>query len=184
VVEGRTKIEGSGNSVHEFMASADGSMTAVLPNGEMRSAFAELTGINVARGLGLLLAKDEDRTEIRCGVADFDMQGGTMRARRIVLDTHNMLVKGSGEIRLAPEELDLSIKGKPKKLRFLRVRSPIQIEGHLRAPAFGLKASSTFKQGAIATAVGVAVAPFAAIAAFVDPGLAKDANCSQLLASE
>jgi uncharacterized protein involved in outer membrane biogenesis len=184
VVEGRAKLEGTGNSVHQFAASADGSMTVVLPSGEMRSAFAELTGINVARGLGLLLSKDEDRTEIRCGVADFDVQNGTAHARRIVLDTHNMLVKGSGEIRLAPEELDLSIKGKPKKLRFLRVRSPIQIEGHLRAPAFGIKASNTLKQGAIAAAVGVVVAPFAAIAAFVDPGLAKDAKCSQLLASE
>ncbi|HEV7714618.1 MAG TPA: hypothetical protein VGO53_03430, partial [Steroidobacteraceae bacterium] len=32
------------------------------------------------------------------------------------------------------------------------------------------------------TAIGAVVAPLAAVIAFVDPGLAKDANCSALLA--
>jgi len=36
-------------------------------------------------------------------------------------------------------------------------------------------------QGAVAAVLGAALTPFAAIAAFVDPGLAKDANCTNLL---
>jgi hypothetical protein len=37
----------------------------------VREAFAELTGINVTRGLGLLLTEDQSTIAIRCGVASF-----------------------------------------------------------------------------------------------------------------
>jgi hypothetical protein len=37
------------------------------------------------------------------------------------------------------------------------------------------------KQGAIAAALGTVFTPFAAVLAFVDPGLAKDEKCSALL---
>jgi uncharacterized protein involved in outer membrane biogenesis len=183
-LQGRAVLKGSGDSVHAFMAGADGTVTIVLPSGEIRAAFAELTGINVSRGLGLLLTKDEDRTEIRCGLADFTVQDGTMHTRKVVFDTHNVLVKGSGEIRLGPEELDLAIKGEPKKLRLLRLRTPVEINGHLRQPSFGINAGKTIKQGAVAAAIGVAATPLAAVLAFVDPGAAKDAKCSQLLAQQ
>jgi hypothetical protein len=84
-------------------------------------------------------------------------------------------------VRLGPEELDLSIKGEPKKLRFARLRTPIEINGKLRKPSIGIDAGKTAKQGAIATALGTVLTPFAAIIAFVDPGLAKDENCAALL---
>jgi AsmA family protein len=183
-LQGRAVLKGSGDSVHAFMSGANGTVTIVLPRGEIRAAFAELTGINVSRGLGLLLTKDEDRAQIRCGLADFAVQDGTMHTRKVVFDTHNVLIKGSGEIRLGPEELDLAIKGEPKKLRLLRLRTPIEINGHLRQPSFGVNAGKTITQGAVATALAVVAMPVAAMLAFVDPGTAKDANCSQLLAQQ
>jgi hypothetical protein len=68
---GRFKVHGFGHSIHKLASSADGAMSFVIPNGEINEAIAELTGINVTRGLGLLLAKDETKTSIRCGVVDF-----------------------------------------------------------------------------------------------------------------
>ena len=182
IMQARIVLEGSGSSVHDFMARANGSVTGVLPRGEIRAAFAELTGINVARGLGLLLTGDQKRTDIRCGIAEFQVHKGTMEANNVVIDTKNVLMVGDGEIRLGPEELDLSIKGKPKKLRFFRLKTPVELNGHLRKPSFGIDAGHTLKQGAVATTLAVITAPLAAIAAFVDPGLAKDADCSALLA--
>jgi uncharacterized protein involved in outer membrane biogenesis len=181
VLQARAVFEGQGDSLHDFMANADGRVTAVLPHGEVRAAFAELTGINVARGIGLLMKGDDERAAIRCGVAQFGVENGTMHAQNVVFDTENVKITGRGEIRLGPEELDLSIKGEPKKLRFARVRTPVEINGHLRKPSIGVDAGKTIKQGAIATAIGAALAPLAAVIAFVDPGLAKDENCAALL---
>jgi uncharacterized protein involved in outer membrane biogenesis len=105
-----------------------------------------------------------------------------MNAENITFDTENVLIKGSGNINLGPEELHLEIKGEPKKIRFTRLRIPIEIRGHLADPSFGVNVASTVKQGAVAAALGTLVTPVAAIIAFVDPGLAKDQNCAAMIA--
>jgi hypothetical protein len=46
-----------------------------------------------------------------------------------------------------------------------------------------VSAGKTAGQGAVAAALGVLATPLAAVIAFVDPGLAKDQNCSQMLAA-
>lgn len=177
----RIAIHGKGRSVHEVASSADGTFTSVIPHGAVRSAFAELTGINVARGLGLLLTKNEQQTEIRCAVADFNSHEGVLAAQNIVIDTKTMRITGKGNIDLRNETLDLSINGQPKKIRFLTIKSPVVIRGALRKPSIALEAGHVAKQGAEAAALGALATPLAAILAFVDPGLAKDANCSALL---
>jgi hypothetical protein len=74
------------------------------------------------------------------------------------------------------------VKGDPKKIRFTRLRTPIEVKGHLMKPSIGLDVGDTAKQGAVAAALGALVTPVAAIIAFVDPGLAKDQNCAQMIA--
>jgi uncharacterized protein involved in outer membrane biogenesis len=183
VMQARAVITGRGDSVHDFFADADGRLTAVIPNGRVNAAFAELTGINVARGIGLLLKGNDESTEIRCGVAQFDIDDGTMHAQNVVFDTTNVKITGKGDIKLGPEQLDLSIKGEPKKLRLARLRTPIEINGRIMKPKIGIDTGKTIKQGAVATALGAVLAPLAAVIAFVDPGLAKDENCAALLST-
>jgi uncharacterized protein involved in outer membrane biogenesis len=182
VMQARLVVDGTGDSVHRVMSDANGKFTLILPNGEVRSAFAELTGINVSKGLGLLLTNADDKAEIRCGVAQFNIRDGLMNAENITFDTQNVLIKGKGDIKLGPEELNLEIKGEPKKPRFTRLRSPIEVKGHLLKPSVGLDVGSTVKQGAVAAALGTLLTPLAAVIAFVDPGLAKDQNCAQMIA--
>jgi uncharacterized protein involved in outer membrane biogenesis len=181
VLQGRVVLDGVGDSVHDFVAGSNGQFTAVIPRGQITAAFPELTGIDVTRGLGLLLKGSDARTELRCGVMQFAVVDGTMKSKLFVFDTTDVKITGSGDIRLGPEQLDLQIKGEPKKFRFTRVRTPIYIDGHLRQPKIGVNAGKLAAQGAVAAVLGAALTPFAAIAAFVDPGLAKDANCSELL---
>ncbi|MFC4312433.1 AsmA family protein [Steroidobacter flavus] len=183
VLQGRAVIEGQGDSVHDLMADADGRVSFILPSGQVNAAFAELTGINVARGLGLLLKGDDEKAPIRCGVAQFEVKDGRMRADNVVFDTKDVRIQGRGEIRLGPEELDLSIKGEPKKLRIARLRTPVEVHGHLRDPSIGVDVGKVATQGAVATAIGAVLTPIAAIVAFVDPGLAKNENCAALLDS-
>jgi hypothetical protein len=49
-------------------------------------------------------------------------------------------------------------------------------------PSVGLNVGDTVKQGAVAAALGTVLTPLAAVIAFVDPGLAKDQNCAQMIA--
>ena len=146
----------------------------------MREAFAELAGIDVVRGLGLLLGKKDETIAIRCGIVAFQLKDGDALAQRLVFDTTNVLITGDGHIALDDEKLDLNLKGQPKKLRFDRLRSPINIRGTLRHPSISLSTPAVVKQGALATGLAIIGTPVAAILAFIDPGLAKDANCAEL----
>jgi uncharacterized protein involved in outer membrane biogenesis len=178
---GRAQLTGYGRSVRDAAATADGQVTLVTPRGEVREAFAELTGINVTRGLGLLLAEDQSKIDIRCGVASFRVQNGVARTQTLVFDTETMLIEGSGTVNLRQETIDLEIEGEPKEPRLIRVAAPISLEGRLRSPRVGVEVEDAADQG-IAALLAAIAAPLAAVLPFIDPGLAEDANCATLLA--
>lgn len=180
---GRARLEGQGNSIHRFAAASKGSISLVVPQGEMRAAFAELLGINASAGLLKLFSGDQTRSPIRCGVADFEVTGGVARAKTFVVDTDVVLAQGSGSINLGTETLDLKIDGESKKPRLLRLWTPILVRGQLSSPSVGVETGSVVAQAGLTGLLAAVVAPVAALFAFVEPGLAEDANCGALIAS-
>ena len=182
VLLGRAKLAGSGNSVHKAFASANGEVMVVAPGGEIRRAFAELAGVNIVKGLGLLLKHDQSTTPIRCAVAHFNTRGGVMTADTMVLDTGPVLISGGGTVNLDTERMSLKVRGHDKKFRLVRVLLPVTMHGPIRAPKLGVEPGGAIAQGGVAVGLGVLLSPLAAILPFIDPGVAKDANCSALIA--
>lgn len=186
VIEGqmaaRAKLTGYGNSVRAAAGSANGTLTVVAPSGELRQAFAELLGVNISKGLLLLLSESPKRSKVRCAVADFRVKDGVARANRIVVDTDVVLVKGEGTVNLRTERLDLRFEGESKKPRLLRLFVPITVNGPFTRPGIDLETGNALAQGGIGAALAALVNPLAAILPFVEPGLAKDANCAALIA--
>jgi uncharacterized protein involved in outer membrane biogenesis len=175
-------VQGRGGSVHDVAATANGGLSIALPEGDINSAFAELVGIDAAKGLGLLLTKPEQKTEIRCGVADFQATSGVLHTRAVFVDTTSVLVTGRGQINLGTEHLDLDLQGHPKKVRFLRLHTPITLTGTLLHPSIGVKPQNLLEQAGIAAALGTLLTPVAAALAFIDPGLTKNKDCAAVLA--
>jgi uncharacterized protein involved in outer membrane biogenesis len=174
-LEARAKLHGTGASIHKAASNASGTFTAIVPRGTVRQKFAELLGIDIDRAF--LFSGDKDTT-VRCALADFKVKDGIMQARDAVFDTDVVKATGSGTVNLKDETLNMKINGAPKKMTFVRVRAPITITGPLRNPSVGLKAGSAIAQGGAAVALGALLTPFAAIIPFIDPGLAKNADCA------
>jgi hypothetical protein len=82
--------------------------------------------------------------------------------QRLIADTAPVLITGEGRLDLKSEELDILLRGHPKSSRFFRFRSPVQVKGTLREPAFGIEARRL---------------------QIIDPGRAKDADCAALIAA-
>jgi len=181
VLEARAVLTGTGRSVHAAAANANGTFTAVVPSGGMRHSLVEWTGIDVLTALSLNLSGDNSNTNLRCAVAGFDVKQGVLTSRQIVIDTDPVLLEGSGSINMRDETLDMRLQGKPKHFQLVRLRAPITVKGSWEHPVLGVKAGAAVAQGGLAAALGF-LNPFAAILAFIDPGLAKDANCGPLLA--
>ena len=104
-------------------------------------------------------------------VADFDLRA--MLAQTLRLWKGAALAKG----------LNLRIEGESKKPRLLRLWAPITVSGPLTAPKVGVDVGSVVSQGGLAGLLGAVVAPVTALFAFVDPGLAEDADCGRLIAN-
>jgi AsmA family protein len=181
---GRLRMHGSGASIHKLASSADGGLGVAVPHGEVSDVLAELTGINVLKGLGLLFSKDNNKTEIRCGVIDFEADKGELTAKTFLLDTTNVLITGRGGVNLGSEAMNLALQGDPKKIRLLRLRAPVSVTGTLSNPTVGIKPEKLALQAGAGVALGVLLTPAAAALAFIDPGLAKDANCAAVLGQE
>jgi uncharacterized protein involved in outer membrane biogenesis len=157
----QVNLTGHGKSIHQVAASAAGAVKATLPSGTLRDSLAELTGIDL-RGLGLWLSKNKKQVPVRCGVANFQAHDGTLTAKDLVLDTDPVRIAGDGIVNLETESLDFVLRGYPKTVRFLELRSPILIRGTLRHPSVGI-------QGHDAKLV------------LIDRGKAPDADCESLL---
>jgi len=161
LMQARISITGKGSSLHQIAASANGTVTAVVPQGAVRDSFAEMTGIDL-RGARLMLAKNPRETPLRCAAAIFKEEHGTLTAQTLVADTEPVLITGDGEIHLDSESLNLKIRGQPKSLRLLRFNSPLDVGGTLAHPSIAIEAHAL---------------------KVVDPGHAKDADCPALIAA-
>jgi len=182
LVEARAVLTGRGNSVHKVAATASGTATAVIPSGRIRHSLAEWMGINVLNALSLSLAGDNSDTGVRCAVVHFGAQDGVLTSQQFVFDTDPVLVQGTGSVDLGQETVNLRLQGAPKHFQFFRLRAPISVTGSLQHPAIGVSTGQVLAQGAIGAGLAAA-SPFAAILAFIDPGLAKNADCTGLIAT-
>lgn len=163
LLQAQITITGRGRSIHQVAASANGMVTALLPHGTIRAALAELTGADL-RGLGMLVSKSTEETAVRCGVARFEAREGTLIAQTLVVDTDPVLITGEGVIHLDSEALDLALRGHPKSLRLLRMRSTVLVRGTLAQPSVNILGGKS-------------------VLVLIDPGRAKDADCTALLAA-
>jgi AsmA family protein len=180
-VEARAQLSGVGASVHKVASSANGTITAVAPQGTMKKSLAEWLGVNVISALGLTLSGDQSQTDLRCAVMSFRANNGVLNSQQILFDTDPTRLDGHGTVDLKNETLDLSLQGKPKHFELVRLRAPIKVSGSLSSPQISVDKTPALAQGALGAGLGV-LSPFAAILAFVDPGLAKNADCSSILA--
>jgi hypothetical protein len=176
----RARLSSVGDSVRAAAANANGAVTLVVPNGEIRQTFAELMGIDATRAAYLLLTKSQKETPIRCAVVDFQARSGVLNLDRGILDTGVTTVAGRGVVDLRQETLNLQLKGRPKKFELLRISAPITLKGTFVQPKVGVDIVKAAPQAVLSIATGVLAAPLAAILPFVNPGLAKKPDCTSL----
>jgi AsmA family protein len=182
LLQARVLAKGHGRSLHEFASSADGTLSAAVPHGAIRTALADRAGLDL-RALGPFFDKHAPETPVRCALASFQAHDGILAAQTLVIDTAQVLIVGEGSIHMDSEAIDVALRGHPKRPGF-RLRSPVLMRGTLSHPSFAIQPRDAAAQTAAAVALGVLLTPLASILAFVDPGLSKDADCGALLAPQ
>ena len=181
VLGGAAKLRGSGRSVAGMMASLDGSAQAWVSDGRVSHLLVELSGIDLAESLGLLVTGD-DTLPVRCAVARFAVKDGVARPEVAVIDTPDTTLLVTGEISLVDERLALDVAARPKDMSLVALRGPVHVRGSFGKPQVELDKARMGLRLAAAAALAVVAAPVAGLLALVDLGESERAVCGDALA--
>lgn len=179
LVQGRVELEGRGNTVAQMLGSASGDVALLMGRGRISNLLLELAGLDGAEIMKFMMGRDQ-RIELRCAAAAFEVRQGVMRSRVLLLDTADTVVQGEGAISLADETINLTFYPYPKDKSILSLRSPLKLTGTLGAPDVGLDKRSLVARAGIAIALG-ALNPLLGLASTVETGPGKDADCGAVL---
>lgn len=179
LVQGRVELEGRGNSVAQLLGSASGDVALLMGKGRISNLLLELAGLDGAEIMKFMMGRDQ-RIELRCAAAAFQVQKGVMASRVLLLDTADTVVKGEGELNLNDETIKLTFYPYPKDKSILTLRSPLKLTGTLGAPDAGLDKRALAARAGIAIALG-ALNPLLGLASTVETGPGKDEDCGAVL---
>lgn len=178
-IHGDIDLKGRGNSVAHMLASSSGAVALLMGRGEISNLLMEVAGIDGGEIIKFFVEGDKN-VELRCAAAAFDVDKGLMTTRALVLDTSDTVIYGNGQVSLANEAMDITLRPYPKDMSILSLRSPLKIAGTFGQPKAGPDKGALAARGGLALALG-AVNPLLALAATVETGPGKDANCGPAL---
>ena len=176
---GQFNLTGRGNSVAQMLGSASGDVAILMGKGEISNILLEFMGLDGGEVIKFLVRGD-NKVQLRCAAAAFDVKQGLMTSRAIVLDTSDTVITGQGQISLAHETLDILFKPEPKDMSILSLRSPLRISGTFSDTTAGPEKSALAGRVGIALALA-AINPLLALAATIETGPGKNADCAAVL---
>ncbi len=144
------QLTGSGQSLHEIMASSNGKVTGRQGAGQLdlQSAgalFADML-TSVVRTLNPL-AEERTYADIECGILDIDIADGIASIEELAMQSDRLTIVGSGKVDFSDESIDLAVNTKSREGLGLSVggvaNSFVKIGGTMREPALGVDAAGT-----------------------------------------
>jgi AsmA protein len=174
------RLSGSGNSIADAAANANGSLTAAIANGRISNLLDAMAGLNGGKIISLYLGGDKD-IAVNCGGMAFDVKNGIGQSQLFVIDTEQTRLDGSGSFNLKDEQLDITLTPEPKNPGILSLRTPVRLYGSFRHPSYSLDKGKLIMRAGAATAMAL-INPFAALIPLIETGPGKDTDCAKLLA--
>ena len=179
-ISGKFDLSGRGNSAAQMLGAASGDVSVLMGRGEISNILLEFMGLDGGEVIKFLVGGDRN-VQLRCAAAAFDVKQGVMTSRALVLDTSDTVITGRGQISFSDETLDLILDPAPKDFSILSFRSPLRIGGTFGAPTAGPDKTALAGRAGIALALA-AINPLLALAATVETGPGKDADCAGVFA--
>lgn len=182
-VSGRIQMVGHGDSLRQSLASANGRIAFVLPQGSFWTRNIQLAELDVGTFVQKLFEdKLKKPVQINCGVVAFTVRGGIGAADPILIDTQKNIVVGRGGFSFRTEAIDIAVRADGKKFSLFSGQSPVGVGGYFAAPRIDPISDQLLGRAGAGLGLAIVATPLALIIPFVDPGDAKSAQCGPVLA--
>ena len=115
---------------------------AVWPN-DVNARIFNLWSSNLL--LSLLPFLGGDDSVVNCIAGELSLQDGVASVRSFLIDTTQVQVKGRGRANLASRKINLDLRPRPKRPRFLSLSTPLTVRGTLKDPDISVGAGGFVK---------------------------------------
>jgi len=180
-VNGDAQLSATGTSVAALLGSSNGEVKALVNQGTISKMLLEMAGLNVGNIVLTKLFGDKP-VELNCLAADFDVKKGVMQSQVFVVDTKEAIINVNGNINLANEGMDLTIKPETKALRLFTLRAPLYVRGSFSDPDVSVDKKTLALKAGGAAALATIAAPVAALLPLINTGPGHDSDCGKLVA--
>lgn len=182
-VSGRIQMVGHGDSLRQSLASSNGRIAFVLPQGSFWTRNIQLAELDVGTFVQKLFEdKLKKPVQINCGVIAFTVRSGIGAADPILIDTRKNVVVGRGGFSFRTEAIDMAVRADGKKFSLFSGQSPVGVGGYFAAPRINPISDQLLGRAGAGLGLAIVATPLALIIPFVDPGDAKSAQCGPVLA--
>lgn len=181
-VKGRIQLTGTGDALHDSLASSSGRIAFVIPQGTFTTRNIQLSELDFGTFVQKMFEdKLKDPVQINCGLVAFTVRGGKAAADPILIDTRKNVIAGRGGFSFGTEQMDLAFRADGKKFSLVSAQSPVGIGGYFSEPKLNVISPELLGRAGAGLGLAVLAAPPAALLAFVDVGDAKSAACGPVL---
>jgi uncharacterized protein involved in outer membrane biogenesis len=180
-INGDAQLSSTGTSVAALLGSSNGEIKALVNQGTISKMLLEEMGLNVGNIIVTKLFGDKP-VQLNCLAADFDVNKGLMQSQVFVVDTQEAIIRVNGNISLANEQMDLTIKPETKALRLFTLRAPLYVRGPFSKPEVSVDKGVLALKAGGAAVLAAAAAPVAALIPLINTGPGENSECGRLVA--
>jgi len=151
-LNGAMHLAGTGRSIAEILAGADGAASFWMLGGDLSSLLVDLAGLRLGSALVSALA-GSPTTHVECFLADLVLRRGILSTRTLLLDTAAAVTQGTGEVDLSQERIQIRLRTQSKHLTVGVLPTPLLISGTLQEPRAGPDPATPAGRGGLAGAL-------------------------------
>ena len=182
-VSGRVRMTGRGDSVRASLASSNGRIAFIMPQGTFWTRNIQLAELDIGTFVQKMFEKKlKEPVTINCGLIAFTVRDGIAAADPILIDTKKNVILGRGGFSFKSEGLDMAVRADAKTFSLFSGQSPVGVNGWFAAPAIDPISGDLLARAGAGLGLAAAAGPIGGLLAFIDPGDAKAAACGPVLA--
>jgi len=160
------KLDGSGLDEQALASTVSGNVAVTLGSGKVATSLIDLAGESIVSWL----FSSGSGAELVCAEAALTLKAGQGTVDRVVIETTNVQLIGTGTLDLGGDKIDISFAPRPLHERLIEVVTPFKVHGKLSSPKISTGSTVGLAGRAVVEALSLPINALGALVGFGSKG--------------